>query len=260
MTESSKSPNCVRSVETKMAAKNDADESSDASVRRVLGATTAQDDTTEPLQVHHARSLILRLSVLVGNLCSIFLQSVPLDGSTAADTDAPSRLQDTPGLQDSMAALVLGLTSTAKALSIDLETAVLKKMELNGKKYPVELCTVRRRQRIDVHTVFSIHTSSKLLVFRTHLSLTPTIVSLSNLDHRERLENIQTTLPSLTLQKTKASQRFMSSPKVVQPLQSRRTLSTPCLIYSLPFGSLPRPVNGPSFTCRATWCSLYWEN
>jgi hypothetical protein len=98
-------------------------------------------ETTDLLSVHETRSLILRLSVLVGNLCSLFLQSIPLDGvsvSTGAQT-----LQGTPGIQMKMAELLSGLMSTAASVSINLETAILKKMELNGKKYPVHLCKVR---------------------------------------------------------------------------------------------------------------------
>jgi hypothetical protein len=127
------SPNCVRSFSsmTMDEAKNDAKETNDASVRTV----------TPLLSVHETRSLILRLSVLVGNLCSLFLQLVPLDGvsvSTGTQT-----LQTTPGIQICMAELLSGLLSTAASLEIDLETAILKKIELNGKKYPVKLCKVR---------------------------------------------------------------------------------------------------------------------
>jgi hypothetical protein len=149
MTASSKSqsPNAVRSISSMAMdeTKNDAKETN-ASARGVFGTADETIDKTELLSVHETRSLILRLSVLVGNLCSLFLQSIPLDGasvSTGAQT-----LQSTPGIQMCMAELLSGLMSTAASVSINLETAILKKMELNGKKYPVHLCKVRRRNNI----------------------------------------------------------------------------------------------------------------
>jgi hypothetical protein len=107
-------------------------------------AKETSGDETELISVHETRSLILRLSVLVGNLCSLFLQSIPLDGVSVSTGGAVAQtLQGTPGIQICMAELLSGLMSTAASVSINLETAILKKMELNGKKYPVHLCKVR---------------------------------------------------------------------------------------------------------------------
>lgn len=141
MTASSKSqsPNAVRSISSTVM---DEDRKNDAKETTV--------DETELLSVHETRSLILRLSVLVGNLCSLFLQSIPLDGGSVSTTGGAGAvtqtLQDTPGIQICMAELLSGLMCTAASVSINLETAILKKMELNGKKYPVHLCKVRRRE------------------------------------------------------------------------------------------------------------------
>jgi hypothetical protein len=105
-------------------------------------------DETELLSVHETRSLILRLSVLVGNLCSLFLHSIPLDGVSLSNGAVAQTLQGTPGIQICMAELLSGLMSTAASVSINLETAILKKMELNGKKYPVHLCKVRQGKAV----------------------------------------------------------------------------------------------------------------
>jgi hypothetical protein len=113
--------------------KNDAKETN-ASARSVTV------DETELLSIHETRSLILRISVLVGNLCALFLQSIPLDGVSVA---TGAEIQNTPGIQSCMAELLSGLMVTAASLSINIETVILKKMELNGKKYPVHLCKVR---------------------------------------------------------------------------------------------------------------------
>jgi hypothetical protein len=114
--------------------KNDAKETN-------ASAHSVTVDETGLLSIHETRSLILRISVLVGNLCALFLQSVPLDGGSVA-TGAQT-LQNTPGIQICMAELLSGIMVTAASLSINIETAILKKMELNGKKYPVHLCKVR---------------------------------------------------------------------------------------------------------------------
>ena len=148
MTASSKSPNCIRSLDAMndndATAKNDGDTANDSveAVRNIFADTpVSPNDQTEPLSISKARSSILRLSMLVGNLCSILFRSFPLDG--VVTTTASPSLYATPGLQESMAEIVSSLMCTAALLSIDLETAILKKMELNNKKYPVELCKVR---------------------------------------------------------------------------------------------------------------------
>jgi hypothetical protein len=89
------------------------------------------------LAVHEVRSLILKLSVLVGNLSSVFLRLVPLDSNhTSITTNMPMEIAT------AMGQVLSCLVETAQSLSIDLEHVILNKMELNEKKYPVELCQV----------------------------------------------------------------------------------------------------------------------
>ena len=81
-----------------------------------------------------ARNEIFTLGSVVGRMCSAFL-TVPHDGSG-------------DGAVGDRVALILGevfiqLFAVSNVCGIDLRTSVLKKMELNGRKYPVELCNVR---------------------------------------------------------------------------------------------------------------------
>lgn len=77
-----------------------------------------------------ARSSFIRLSVIFGRLCSFFLL-----------TATEERVR--PGAEIEMCNLLDGLLSSSSILSINLHSSILKKMELNRKKYPVELCKVR---------------------------------------------------------------------------------------------------------------------
>ena len=82
-------------------------------------------------------------------MCTLFI-SVPHD---------PIEFKERPSLQDDpfwlelspekenvanqMGEVFLQLFTIARVCGIDLCTSILKKVELNGRKYPVELCKVR---------------------------------------------------------------------------------------------------------------------
>ena len=82
------------------------------------------------------RDEILHLVVIVGGLCTFFL------------TDRFHRLKqeqqrkECAGQDYQLGRVFLQLFAVARVCGIDLRTSILKKIELNGRKYPVELCKV----------------------------------------------------------------------------------------------------------------------
>ena len=98
-----------------------------------------------------ARDQIFELASMVGNLCTLFL-SVPHDPIQSA-TERPSPDDDPFWLEPSapekdrvanqLGQVFVHMFATAGTCGIDLCTSILKKVELNGRKYPVELCKVR---------------------------------------------------------------------------------------------------------------------
>lgn len=108
--------------------------------------------------IHETRTHILELSVHVGTLAKLFLQHAPLDAppspppttttssTTSSTTTARTALDQTPfqtpEIQTCMRDILHRLQAIAASLSIDWNLAILKKMELNRRKYPKELCQV----------------------------------------------------------------------------------------------------------------------
>ena len=89
---------------------------------------------SEQCIIASARNEIFTLGSVVGRMCSAFL-TVSHDGSG-------------DGAVGDDVAMILGevfiqLFVVSNVCGIDLRMSVLKKMELNGRKYPVELCKVR---------------------------------------------------------------------------------------------------------------------
>ena len=80
------------------------------------------------------RNETFHLGSIVGRMCSAFL-AVPYDGSS----------QHCMGdeIANLLAEVLIQLCRLANVCGLDLRECVLKKMELNGRKYPVELCKVR---------------------------------------------------------------------------------------------------------------------
>lgn len=99
----------------------------------------------------NARDQIFQLASMVGNLCTLFL-SVPHDPIQSATErpspdDDPFWLESSPSPEKDRVANQLGqvfvhMFATAGTCGVDLCTSILKKVELNGRKYPVELCKV----------------------------------------------------------------------------------------------------------------------
>lgn len=90
--------------------------------------------------VQEFRSQIFRLSACVGNLSTLFLEEVPLDSLNPNEPNAPV---SSKSIQRTVTELLSRLIAAAEMLSLNLQTAIVKKMELNRRKYPVELCRVR---------------------------------------------------------------------------------------------------------------------
>jgi hypothetical protein len=87
------------------------------------------------LPLSECRSVVIQLTLLVGNLCQLVLNRVPLDGAAALYVACPE-------VRRGSAALLQKLLQLSVISGLDLETCIHKKMELNRKKYPVALCKV----------------------------------------------------------------------------------------------------------------------
>lgn len=101
------------------------------------------------------RSQILHLGEQVGSLCSCFLRDAPLDVQEAVLTErndnsesgtvSPASLSTmtwVPSMetQEALAKVLWTLVVASSACQLDLRTCIVKKMLLNERKYPVELC------------------------------------------------------------------------------------------------------------------------
>lgn len=86
--------------------------------------------------VASARDEIFRLGSTIGRMSSAFL-TVPYDGSPdqAFGEDIAVLLGE----------VFIHMCRICEVCGIDLRSSVLKKIELNGRKYPVELCKVSQR-------------------------------------------------------------------------------------------------------------------
>jgi dCTP diphosphatase len=86
-----------------------------------------------PIQM--LRSSVLQLSSLVGQLALLFLKQMPPFDSEHASA--------TPDIGLAMGCIMDEILQVSRLLKLELRTAILAKMDLNAKKYPVELCQVR---------------------------------------------------------------------------------------------------------------------
>ncbi|KAL7529941.1 hypothetical protein ACHAXR_005740, partial [Thalassiosira sp. AJA248-18] len=96
--------------------------------------------------IAEARNAIFQLGAIVGEMCTLFL-SVPHDPIECVERpsldDNPFWVESSPEkdvVANQLGKVFLQLFATAGVCGIDLCTSILKKVELNGRKYPVELC------------------------------------------------------------------------------------------------------------------------
>jgi hypothetical protein len=133
----------------------------DAAARPASAYFTSSEAVTTFHPIPQVRNHIFHLSVLVGQLAAIILNQFPFDdGSRAIGLEASSStgfsekdnrdLQSPDGttsvtFQRVTSDLWSTLVGIASLLSLHLPRSILQKIELNRRKYPVELCRVRSR-------------------------------------------------------------------------------------------------------------------
>jgi hypothetical protein len=111
-------------------------------VDHVASKTLTSDETLYP--VDQIRNRLFSLSALVGKLSAVFLGDLPLDSQEDGVSDeARTAAFQCSDVADLMTNLLAVLESTASLMSLDVTTCILKKVQLNRKKYPVELCAGR---------------------------------------------------------------------------------------------------------------------
>ena len=110
------------------------------------------DDDDPPMTLYIVRNLIFQLLYQMGQLSAQFVVTVPpLDPEAVATT---------------MGLILMALRKISRGLSIPLYEACWKKIQLNQRKYPVELCKVRRLCVCVFRStgiVWSIHNKSTFL-------------------------------------------------------------------------------------------------
>lgn len=105
------------------------------------------NDHKHDAMYHHktARCNVLHLGYAIGSLCSKILEHAPMDpnGMTAQSEANEFWLQpskERSEIHQAIADIFQSILFFAHVTEINLESAILKKMELNARKYPVELC------------------------------------------------------------------------------------------------------------------------
>jgi hypothetical protein len=86
------------------------------------------------------RSLILNVGILTGRLCSVANTHMPQDNNKLGLS--PTSPTNECVVVSVISDLFQGLMQTAHSVDISLPQAISKKLALNNKKYPVELCKV----------------------------------------------------------------------------------------------------------------------
>lgn len=144
-------------------------ESSEDGIAAKDNVNTNMDDG-----ISHVRSLIFRLTAAVGNLCSTFLSTMPLDPpfTDEENDDMQNTRKDCEEgevdkeVTNGMVKVLMILLEITHSLSLSLEQCIYNKMELNNKKYPVELCKGKAgkyTQYSDVTGITKTHGQSTII-------------------------------------------------------------------------------------------------
>jgi hypothetical protein len=96
------------------------------------------DDDKQHLNLLSTRSLILNVGILTGRLCGVANTHLPQDTRKNMQPSPSNEAVVVSAISD----LFSGLMQTARSVDISLPQAISKKLTLNNKKYPVELCKV----------------------------------------------------------------------------------------------------------------------
>jgi hypothetical protein len=98
------------------------------------------DNDTDKHHLLSTRSLILNVGILTGRLCSVANTHMPQDNNKLGLS--PTSPTNECVVVSVISDLFQGLMQTAHSVDISLPQAISKKLALNNKKYPVELCKV----------------------------------------------------------------------------------------------------------------------
>jgi hypothetical protein len=102
--------------------------------------------TTEPISWTVVRDRILQLTIVTGNLSSLFLMkqfrtTLPTADDYRSSTSTETNHQE--ALSRSIVTVFQVLWEISHSLHIPLSVACQNKINLNNRKYPVDLCKVR---------------------------------------------------------------------------------------------------------------------
>ena len=161
------SPNCVvRSLEQQLAATHLASDDDNMAENSKLESTSAayktptkkEEETLQepaksmiqlPTSLQIVRNLIFQLCAITGSLSSLFWQKMPLDRNILVLDASPPSMGSTTAVPDEvvvvMVELLQQLMNLSTALALDLGKVCYNKIELNNRKYPVNLCKVRKK-------------------------------------------------------------------------------------------------------------------
>jgi hypothetical protein len=109
---------------------------------------TNKDHDSDKQQFLSTRSLILNVGILTGRLCGVANTHLPPDNSNSNSNSNRNRKIGSSSptnecvVVSAISDLFQGLMQTAHSVDISLPLAISKKLALNNKKYPVELCKV----------------------------------------------------------------------------------------------------------------------
>ena len=165
------SPNCVvRSLEQQLEASNLTEDDNKAANSKMEGGAAYKTPIKKevegsfqqpekvtmqlPTSLQAVRNLIFQLCGITGSLSNLFWQKMPFDQSK---TPGASSSTSTTPVPDEvivvMVQLLQQLLKLSTALSLDLGQVCYNKIELNNRKYPVDLCKVRNPRYITIaHT------------------------------------------------------------------------------------------------------------
>eukprot|EP00980_Cylindrotheca_fusiformis_P016118 scaffold4790_cov98-Cylindrotheca_fusiformis.AAC.2 len=105
-----------------------------------MNAETTSTDSMTMTNKSNPRSCILQVGVCAGRLCGVANTHLSKTTTMTDKTNASSNNNNTTVLVLAMSELLQALWETAKSLNLDLILAIHNKLELNNRKYPVELC------------------------------------------------------------------------------------------------------------------------
>lgn len=91
------------------------------------------------------RNEVLNLGAEVGNLCKQILTHAPLDDNDTSEEASLALFWSRPScnrekIYDAIASVFACLVKISVVCKVDFRRSILKKIDLNGRKYPVELC------------------------------------------------------------------------------------------------------------------------